>query len=215
MKTSLGRCSIRRVSPPRHVLVCGAGVVGASVAYFLARRGIAVTVVERTGVACAASGKSGGFLALDWCDGSPLGPLARASFTLHAELAAELGTDYGYRRMETFMLAARERGTPAGGHRVAAPPWLDGSGIVTAALGSQQTTAQVTPARFTAALIDAARARGARLHVGVVEDVAWRGGVASGVLTAGGETLEGDAVVLAMGPWTGRLAGRLRLPSVH
>ncbi len=197
------------------MIVCGAGVVGASVAYFLARRGIAVTVVERTGVACAASGKSGGFLALDWCDGSPLGPLARASFTLHAELAAELGTDYGYRRMETFMLAARERGTPAGGHRVAAPPWLDGSGIVTAALGSQQTTAQVTPARFTAALIDAARARGARLHVGVVEDVAWRGGVASGVLTAGGETLEGDAVVLAMGPWTGRLAGRLRLPSVH
>src|SRR5881409_4137762 len=103
MKTSLGRCSIRRVSPPRHVLVCGAGVVGASIAYFLARRGIAVTVLERSGVACAASGKSGGFLALDWCDGSPLGPLARASFALHAELAKELGADYGYRRMDTFM----------------------------------------------------------------------------------------------------------------
>jgi glycine/D-amino acid oxidase-like deaminating enzyme len=197
------------------VIVCGAGVVGASVAYFLARRGVAVTVVERTGVACAASGKSGGFLALDWCDGSPLGPLARASFKLHAELATELGTDYGYRRMDTFMLAARERGTPAGGHRVTAPSWLDGSGIVTAALGSQETTAQVTPARFTAALIDAARARGARLHVGVVEDVARRDGATCGVLTSSGETLEADAVVLAMGPWTGRLAGRLRLPSVH
>jgi glycine/D-amino acid oxidase-like deaminating enzyme len=197
------------------VIVCGAGVVGASVAYFLARRGVAVTVVERTGVACAASGKSGGFLALDWCDGSPLGPLARASFRLHAELAAELGTDYGYRRMDTFMLAARERGTPAGGHRVAAPRWLDGSGIVTAALGSPETTAQVTPARFTAALIDAARARGARVHTGVVADVAWRGGAACGVVTAAGETLEGDAVVLAMGPWTGRLAGRLHLPSVY
>src|SRR5437773_8448024 len=120
---------------PRHVVVCGAGVIGASVAYFLTRRGIAVTVVERSGVACAASGKSGGFLALDWCDGSPLGPLARASFTLHAELAAELSTDYGYRRMETFMLTARARGTPAGGHRVAAPPWLDGPGIVPAAPG--------------------------------------------------------------------------------
>src|SRR4029453_5174678 len=124
MKTSLGRCSIRRVTPPRHVIVCGAGVVGASVAYFLARRGVGVTVVERTGVACAASGKSGGFLALDWGDGSPLGPLARASLKLHAELAAELGTDYGYRRMDTFMLAARERGTPAGGPRVAPPRWL-------------------------------------------------------------------------------------------
>src|ERR1700674_514417 len=107
---------------PRHVVVCGAGVIGTSVAYFLARRGVAVTVVERSGVACAASGKSGGFLALDWCDGSPLGPLARASFALHAELAGQLGTDYGYRRMKTFMLAARERGTATGGHRLTAPP---------------------------------------------------------------------------------------------
>src|SRR5207302_1925121 len=160
MKTSLGRCSIRRVSPPRHVLVCGAGVVGASVAFFLARRGVTVTVVERSGVACAASGKSGGFLALDWCDDSPLGPLARASFALHAELARDLGTDYGYRRMDTFMLVARERGDVAGGHRAPAPRWLDGAGVVTAALGSPQTTAQVDPARFTTALVDAARAGG-------------------------------------------------------
>src|SRR5438445_8310611 len=133
MKTSLGRCSIRRVSPPRHVLVCGAGVVGASVAYCLARRGIAVTVVERSGVACAASGKSGGFLALDWCDGSPLGPLARTSFALHADLASQLGTDYGYRRMDTFIVAARERGPGAGGQRVTAPPWPGRAGVVTAA----------------------------------------------------------------------------------
>src|SRR3989441_11376456 len=119
MKTSLARGRIRRVGPPRHVLVCGAGVVGPSVAYFLARRGVAVTVVERSGVACAASGKSGGFLALDWCDGSPLGPLARASFALHAELARELKTDYGYRRADTFMVAARERGAVGGGHRAA------------------------------------------------------------------------------------------------
>ena len=203
------------MTAPRHVIVCGAGVVGASVAYFLARRGVAVTVVERSGVACAASGKSGGFLALDWCDGSALGPLARASFALHAELAKELATDYGYRRMDTFMLAARERGTLTGGHRVAAPRWLDGSGIVTATLGSTETTAQVTPAPFTQALIDGARARGAKLHIGVVEDVARRDGVVAGVVTAEGQMLEGDAVVLAMGPWTGRLAGRLQLPNVY
>src|ERR1051326_4524898 len=93
---------------PRSVIVCGAGVIGASVAYFLARRGVAVTIVERSGVACAASEKSGGFLALDWCDGSPLEPLARTSFALHASLAAELGIDYGHRRVETFMMTARE-----------------------------------------------------------------------------------------------------------
>ena len=95
---------------PGHVVVCGAGVVGCAVAYFLSRRGVAVTVVERSAPACAASGKSGGFLALDWCDGSPLGPLARASFALHAELAREMATDYGYRRVDTFMMVARERG---------------------------------------------------------------------------------------------------------
>jgi len=171
-------------------------------------------VVERSGVACAASGKSGGFLALDWCDGTPLAPLARASFALHAELARQLGTDYGYRRMETFMLAARERGGLAGGHRVAAPAWLDGAAVVTAALGSTETTAQVHPARFTTALLDAARARGTVLRIGVVDDVVQRDGVASGV-SVDGETLEADAVVFAMGPWTGRFAGRLGLPMIR
>jgi glycine/D-amino acid oxidase-like deaminating enzyme len=202
------------MTPPRQVVVCGAGVVGASVAYFLARRGVAVTLVERSEVACAASGKSGGFLALDWCDGSPLGPLARASFALHAELARELPVDYGYRRVETFMVAARETGVLRGGHRVAAPAWLDGAGVVTAALGSPQTTAQIHPARFTRALVDAACARGAVLRKGVVEDVVRRDGVAGGV-RVDGETLAADAVVLALGPWTGPLADRLRLPRVR
>ena len=205
---------MRGVTAPSHVIVCGAGVVGACVAYFLAQRGIAVTVLERTGVACAASGKSGGFLALDWCDGSPLGPLARASFALHAELAAKLGPDYGYRRMDTFMLAARERGTMPGGHRVSAPRWLDGAGIVTAELGSAETTAQVHPAQFTTALIEGAQRHGARLRIAVVEDLVQRDGAVRGV-RVDGATLEADAVVLAMGPWTGRLATRLRLPRVQ
>ena len=109
------------MTPPRHVIVCGAGVMGAAVAYYLTRRGVAVTVVERTGVACAASGKSGGFLALDWCDNTEVGPLARLSFALHAELAREIAADYGYRRMDTYMLAAREKGAVAGGHRIPAP----------------------------------------------------------------------------------------------
>ena len=47
------------------VLICGGGVIGASIAYFLSRRGVKAIVFESTGVACAASGKSGGFLARD------------------------------------------------------------------------------------------------------------------------------------------------------
>jgi len=84
------------------VLICGGGVIGASIAYFLMRRGVQSIVIERTGLACAASGKSGGFLALDWCDGTPLQPLARRSFVLHAQLAEEIGTDWGYRRLTTY-----------------------------------------------------------------------------------------------------------------
>jgi glycine/D-amino acid oxidase-like deaminating enzyme len=201
------------MTPPRHVIVCGAGVVGASVAYFLARRGVAVTVVERTGVACAASGKSGGFLALDWCDNTPVEELARASFALHATLAREIATDYGYRRMDTFMLVAREKGAVAGGHRVPAPRWIDGPAIVAGTIGTPETTAQVHPARFTTALLDAATGRGVVLRPGVVEAVVSHASAVRGV-TVDGQTLEADAVVLAMGPWTGRIKG-LRLPRIQ
>jgi glycine/D-amino acid oxidase-like deaminating enzyme len=198
---------------PRHVIVCGAGVVGASVAYFLARRGVAVTVIERSGVACAASGKSGGFLALDWCDDTPVEALARTSFALHATLAREISADYGYRRMETYMLAAREGGAAPGSHRVPAPRWIDGPAVVAGALGTPETTAQVHPAAFTTALLDAATARGSRLRIGVVEAVSRRGDTAVGVIVDG-ERLVADSVVLAMGPWTGRVEG-VELPRIH
>src|ERR1700751_784470 len=85
-----------------HVLICGGGVIGASIAYFLGCRGVKSTVVESTGLACAAPGKSGGFLARDWCDGTPLAPLARRSFALHAELNERLGGNWGYRRLDTY-----------------------------------------------------------------------------------------------------------------
>src|ERR1700678_3509364 len=84
------------------VLIVGAGVIGTSIAYHLAARGANAVVLERQAVACAASGKSGGFLALDWCDGTPLMALARRSFELHAELAQDLRGDWGYRRMTTY-----------------------------------------------------------------------------------------------------------------
>src|SRR5215468_3612741 len=85
-----------------HVVICGGGVIGACTAYFLARRGIGVTVVERAEVAAAASGKAGGFLALDWCAGTPLDALARRSFALHAALQEETGADWSYRRMSAY-----------------------------------------------------------------------------------------------------------------
>lgn len=59
-------------------MICGGGIIGAATAFYLAEQhGVAATVVERQALAAAASGKAGGFLALDWNDSSPVGPLAR------------------------------------------------------------------------------------------------------------------------------------------
>src|SRR5580704_5735732 len=92
-----------------HVLICGGGVIGCSIAYFLARRGVKAMVIEGTGLACAASGKSGGFLARDWCEGTPLAPLTRRSFDLHAALAETIADDWGYRRLATYAGSAGSR----------------------------------------------------------------------------------------------------------
>src|ERR1700738_4444103 len=92
-KRAGGCCSSR--GDTMRVVICGGGVIGACTAYFLSRRGIKVLVVERTEVAAAASGNAGGFLALDWCGGTPLDALARRSFALHAALARRFAGDGG------------------------------------------------------------------------------------------------------------------------
>jgi glycine/D-amino acid oxidase-like deaminating enzyme len=191
------------------VLICGGGVIGASIAYFLSRRGVAATVIEATGVACAASGKAGGFLARDWCDGSALAPLARRSFDLHAELAAELGGDWGWRRLDTYGGTAgfgRSRG-------VRRLTWLAENVAIAGALGSPETTAQVHPGQFTAAMMRAALAQGAELRLDRVGGIAERQGRATGVVVDGA-VVAGDAVVIAMGPWSILAARWLPLPAV-
>ena len=192
------------------VVVCGGGVVGAACAYYLSRQGAEVTVIERTGVACAASGRSGGFLARDWCDGTPLAALARRSFALHEALAREVDDDWGYRRMTTYGGASGARGRGD-----ASLPWLSGAVSLHGRLGSPETTAQLHPARFTEALIRAAEAQGARLVTGEARGlVRDEGGVVRGVVVDG-EPIAADAVVLALGPWSIRAAGWLDLPAVH
>src|SRR6201993_2247888 len=146
------------------VLICGGGVIGASIAYFLSCRGVAATVIERTRLACAASGKAGGFLAQDWCDGTPLQALARRSFALHARLAAEIDGDWGYRRLTTYGgsagLRQRSNAQTLG--------WLSAEVAVNQRLGSTASTAQVHPERFTTAMMQSAQARGAELRLGQV-----------------------------------------------
>ncbi len=185
------------------IVICGAGAIGASIARCLAERGAEPILVERAGIANAASGKSGGFLAYDWCDGSPLQQLARRSFDLHAQWAEASDDDWGYRRLDTFA------GYPgAGGPNL---PWLADEVRLHGRLGDPTTTAQVHPALFTQAM---AHASGAEVVNGEVTGLLREGEAVRGV-EVGPERIEGDAVVIAMGPWSILAARWLSLPAVY
>ena len=194
------------------VLILGGGAIGTSIAYHLAARGADAVVIERSAVACAASGKSGGFLALDWCDGTPLRALARRSFALHATLAEELGGGWGYRRMTTY--AGTVGRSAAQAPRGAGPGWVSPEVAIDRQIGSAGTTAQVHPAAFATAMMRAAEERGAGLRLGRATGLLRRGGNVAGVRLEDG-ALEGDAVVIAMGPWSVLAAGWLPLPPVY
>jgi glycine/D-amino acid oxidase-like deaminating enzyme len=193
-----------------HVVVCGGGAIGACTAYFLSRRGIDVTVVERSGIACAASGKAGGFLALDWCAGSPLDELARRSFALHASLAEETGNSWGHRPMTAYAGFVVPEGRHGGGTTL---DWLSERVAITQRLGTPKTTAIVHPGQFTQGIMGAAQRNGARVRAGRVTGLVGDGTAVRGV-EVDDARIEADAVVITMGPWSLLAAQWLRLPPV-
>ena len=200
-----------------NVIIIGAGVIGSAIAYYLSRKGIGATVIERCDTACAASGKSGGFLARDWCVGQPQDPLAQLSFDLHTDLADALETDYGYRRVDAYAMALSDRRSFSRSTGLSTTVnWLNNEGIVHQLLGDTTTTAQLHPEQFTRALLAAACTAGAQLRPGTVESVE-RDSVKNQVtgVTVDGTFLSADAVVIAMGPWSHLATQWLSLPATY
>mmetsp|Transcript_470 Transcript_470/g.661 ORF Transcript_470/g.661 Transcript_470/m.661 type:complete len:373 (+) Transcript_470:21-1139(+) len=188
----------------KRIVICGGGVIGSCTAYFLAKRGVGaqVTIIEQTGIACAASGKAGGFLALDWCDNSPVGPLARLSFSLHKQLSEELGVDYGYRPLDTLSVGMRENNKTKKETDTELPEWLNKDLVTHAStIGNTQNTAQCHPGKLCAALVDAAKQMGVAVKIGTVQSVQHEAGQVKSV-TVDGETVPCDVVVMALGPWS-------------
>ena len=118
-----------------------------SISYYLAKRySLPCTIIDCVGIAPAASGKAGGFLAKDWSDGSPIQDLQRRSFDLHAEQAEHLGaSNIDYRRLKCLAVACDERGGGAkpSSKKLEGVEWADLSILGHRVMGETDTIAQV------------------------------------------------------------------------
>ncbi|MBC6457528.1 FAD-binding oxidoreductase [Actinomadura sp. HBU206391] len=209
--------------PTRDLLVIGAGVIGAACAYYAAKAGLTVTVVDRGPVAGGTTGAGeGNLLVSDKEPGAEL-DLALLSLRLWGELAGEYGDEVEYEAKGGLIVAASAPGLAAledlAAHQRAAGVRADAvaaadlhhlephlaPGLAGGVFYPQD--AQVQPMLAAAHLLRAARDRyGARLRTGVtVTGVICAGGRVTGVRTDRGDIMAG-AVVNAAGTWGGEIA---------
>jgi len=206
------------------VVVVGAGIVGCATAYFLARRGARVVVVERGPVPGEQSRKNWGFVRQQGRDPLEL-PLVVEANRLWQGLERELNADIEWTqggnlalaadesrlaRFEAWLPVAREFGLPT--HLLRARD-LDSvvPGLAGGWVGGMHTPGDghADPEKTTDAFARAAVAQGATLHLDcAVQAVTTRAGAVAGVVTEQGE-IRAPAVVCAAGAWSSRLARTL------
>ena len=214
------------------VVVVGGGAAGCAVAYYLAKVGIKVTVVEREGVGAMASGFSAG--GLNPLQGAgipgPLAPLAIQSFRMHQAIWAELieasGVDFGPKVISVVRVAFEEgeldeltetyRIFESAGEGFRAH-WLDSAqlrkiepGIASDSVRALEVhgNAKLSSFWYTLALAQTAEKLGAVFRSGEVVGVKTTGDRVSSVVLRGGQ-IECESVVFATGPWSGQAEGWL------
>lgn len=209
------------------LVVVGGGVVGCTVAYELAKAGLAVTLVERGTPGCEASSAGAGMLApqAESSAPSPLLTLALASKALYADLALELrertGLDIEYEtggNLHCFL----DEGDEAVGRGACA--WQREAGLKAELLGRGEALALepdlspevrgalflpedhwVNNPRLVTALANAAALERVNFQTGEVTAILRSGDRVAGV-RVGDETIRAAGVVLAAGAWSGQLA---------
>jgi glycine/D-amino acid oxidase-like deaminating enzyme len=207
------------------IVIAGGGVVGTSIAYFLARNyNIMVTLVDPVGIAPGASGKAGGLLARDWRDGTPLQELQRQGFDLHQDIANELrnGQDNNnlpgidYRRLTCVAVAIDESAETIRKPRskkLKDVEWVDENVVMgSVPMGDETSIAQVHPRKFCDALWQVAETKvGSTLQRGrivrailkdSISDVETNSVAIEAVELDNGQILPADKLVIACGPWT-------------
>lgn len=203
------------------VVVIGGGVMGSSIAYHLARRGVTVTMLERGEIPCAASAASAGGVRQQGRDLREMA-LAVASIARWENLEEELGADLQYRR-EGHITVTEDASTIPSFH-----PWMDAQralgldidlvegddlralipGIAPQVVAGAYSPADghANPILTTRAFASAAERFGAdiRAHT-TVTSITQNGGQVTGVETSNG-AIACDLVVLAAGAWSMGLA---------
>jgi glycine/D-amino acid oxidase-like deaminating enzyme len=201
------------------VVVVGAGVIGASCAYYLAAAGVNVRLYDRSFIASGSSGScEGNVLAWDKELEREL-PLALRSADLWEGLSTELEDHFEYDRKGSIVVAetAGELHACAERNRVLAGLGVEGEVLDADALRREEPyaahdlpggvlypgDAQLEPRLATAALVRGAVRLGAQLSTDVSVKAIVRGadGRAVGVETSAGR-VGADMVVVAAGVWT-------------
>ena len=206
------------------VVVIGAGIVGCATAYFLARRGVRVVVVERGAVPGEQSRKNWGFVRQQGRDPNEM-PLVMEANRMWRGLERELGADIEWvqggnlalaadevrmARLEAWLPVAREFGLETRLLRARALQAVV-PGLAGVWAGGMHTPGDghADPEKTTDAFARAARAHGAVLHLEcAVHAVGTRAGAVSGVVTDRGD-LRAPWLVCAAGAWSSRLARTL------
>jgi len=204
------------------VVVIGAGVVGCSVAYYLAREGASVTVLERDAIGSGASAHATGSLSLLGAEFSPGASfeMARASYAEFPQLVAELESatdmDLLYQRRPSLRLALddEEAGTirdlMAWQQPHVSMHWIDGQDVRTieprlshSIIGAvyEDESAQLDSYRFNLALARGAELKGASITYREVTGLVTSSSTVTGVRTASGD-ISCSTVVVAAGTWS-------------
>jgi glycine/D-amino acid oxidase-like deaminating enzyme len=206
-------------------VVIGGGIVGVSTAYFLAKRGLSVALLEKGYVGGEQSSRNWGWCRQQNRDVREL-PLSALALRLWEEMKRDIGRDLGFRRCGLFyatddaqQIATWEKwgsqyGRPFGVrtrmlNATEAASVMKGSGSRTW-LGGVHSMDDGTaePALAAPVIAEGARALGATLH----QDCAARGlditnGAVSGVITERG-VIKTGAVVCSGGAWASAFCRR-------
>ncbi|MCW2992631.1 MAG: dependent oxidoreductase [Conexibacter sp.] len=203
------------------LLVVGGGIVGTSVAYFAAREGLSVTLLEKRELAFGASGRNPGFVWLHCRNPGFALEISRAGRALYPQLLEDLPEPFEFRAeggmiyfttpeqgavFEEFVAARRADGVEmelidGAAVRALAPP------IRPDVLGASFSPedAQINTPTVVRALGIGARAEGADIREGVeVTALRFDGDRVVGVATDHGD-VDADRVVVCAGAWSSAL----------